>query len=320
MDEFGGDDLDAALCEFDMDGFVEQALTQPDAGAPGPIQPLLSQPLSQQQPRPCVPVGCNVPPPAAAWVAPPPAAAGVCPVLQPQPATPSQPEPGAPAAGGPPAASVDDAQRLALEATLRACFGFGSFRDKQLEVIAAVTFGRRDVACFWATGAGKSLVYQLPALHTSRTAIVVSPLISLMSDQVRKMNATVGASRGRDLACFLGSAQADSSVEQRAFAGEYAVVYVTPEKVLDCFWTNSPCPARETLRATLTRVCVRVCSLVGGGAYGPTAPARRATLACARDCAPAGVLRASLRDVWPKAHSRPRAVPLLCPFPAPFLS
>lgn len=126
---------------------------------------------------------------------------------------------------------MSEQHRSALESTLRACFGFGAFRDKQLEVIAAVTFARRDAACFWATGAGKSLVYQLPALHTGKTAIVVSPLISLMSDQVRKLNATVGAARGRDLAAFLGSAQSDPSVEQRACAGEYAVVYVTPEKL-----------------------------------------------------------------------------------------
>lgn len=224
MEAFDDDELDAALCEFDVDGFVEQssappsappvppppgARAQADTGAPSPPLPA---------PDRAAPLALSMPP---ALRAPPAGWGGA----RAPPASPPH------AALGAPAAPVSEQHRSALESTLRACFGFGAFRDKQLEVIAAVTFARRDAACFWATGAGKSLVYQLPALHTGKTAIVVSPLISLMSDQVRKLNATVGAARGRDLAAFLGSAQSDPSVEQRACAGEYAVVYVTPEKL-----------------------------------------------------------------------------------------
>ena len=45
----------------------------------------------------------------------------------------------------------------------------------------------RDVAVFWATGKGKSLCYQVPALHTGKLVVVVSPLISLMNDQVSQL-------------------------------------------------------------------------------------------------------------------------------------
>lgn len=50
----------------------------------------------------------------------------------------------------------------------------------------------KDAAIFWATGAGKSLTYQLPPLHLNQVAIVISPLISLMQDQCAKLNSRAG--------------------------------------------------------------------------------------------------------------------------------
>ncbi len=76
--------------------------------------------------------------------------------------------------------------------------------------------------------AGKSLVYELAALHSHKTAIIVSPLISLMEDQCRKLN-TLGA---RKIATFLGSAQGDRAEEDKALLGEYSVVYCTPERII----------------------------------------------------------------------------------------
>lgn len=115
----------------------------------------------------------------------------------------------------------------ALEATLEKYFGHGKFRPGQLQVLQAVLNGS-DAAVFWATGSGKSMCYQIPALHTGNVSLVVSPLISLMQDQVNKLNGLVQ----QPVATFLGSAQTDPSQEMAALNGQYRVVYVTPEKLL----------------------------------------------------------------------------------------
>jgi len=83
---------------------------------------------------------------------------------------------------------------------------------------------RRDVLVLSGTGSGKSLVFQVPSLQSSgAVAIVVSPLISLMRDQVASMQ-----KRGIP-ATFLGSAQTDLSMEQRVLAGDFRLVYMCPE-------------------------------------------------------------------------------------------
>jgi ATP-dependent DNA helicase RecQ len=73
-----------------------------------------------------------------------------------------------------------------LERTLRDVFGFEAFRPGQREVIEAVLAGR-DVLAVMPTGAGKSLCYQIPALHLPGTTVVISPLIALISDQTQKL-------------------------------------------------------------------------------------------------------------------------------------
>eukprot|EP00980_Cylindrotheca_fusiformis_P003510 scaffold781_cov132-Cylindrotheca_fusiformis.AAC.29 len=114
-------------------------------------------------------------------------------------------------------------------------FGFDRFRPGQEEAIHAALFEQKDVAVFWATGRGKSICYQLPALVSRKISIVVSPLISLMQDQVHKLNHTIVAdnhNRKRNLlATYLGSAQTDANEEERVLNGEYLVVYITPEKL-----------------------------------------------------------------------------------------
>ena len=115
-----------------------------------------------------------------------------------------------------------------LQAVLKDTWGYSEFREGQEEAVERACAGC-DVAVYWPTGSGKSLVYQVPALlHETGCVLVISPLVSLMMDQCKALN----AKKGTDVACFLGSAQHDFSVEQKAKQGHYRLVYATPEKAL----------------------------------------------------------------------------------------
>jgi ATP-dependent DNA helicase RecQ len=107
---------------------------------------------------------------------------------------------------------------------LKNVFGFDHFRGVQEEVIARVLAGKHTLAVM-PTGAGKSLCYQLPALAREGTALVISPLIALMHDQIRSANA-VGLR-----AASLTSADADrEQTVQRLKNGELDLLYVAPER------------------------------------------------------------------------------------------
>ncbi|KAF2316860.1 hypothetical protein GH714_042201 [Hevea brasiliensis] len=104
-------------------------------------------------------------------------------------------------------------------------FGYSSVKSFQKEALAA-WLAHQDCLVLAATGSGKSLCFQIPALLTGKVVIVISPLISLMHDQCLKL------SRYGISACFLGSGQPDSGVEQKAMRGMYDIIYVCPETVL----------------------------------------------------------------------------------------
>ena len=121
----------------------------------------------------------------------------------------------------------------AVTNTLTKYFGHSKFRRGQLEILDAIINGKQDAAVFWSTGSGKSMCYMIPPLYLKKVAIVISPLISLMQDQVAKLNG-LGNEESvteNDIAAFLGSGQKDYGVEERALNGDYKIVYCTPEKL-----------------------------------------------------------------------------------------
>ena len=115
---------------------------------------------------------------------------------------------------------------------LNRVFGYKSFRLNQEEAIRSVLSGR-DVFVLMPTGGGKSLCYQIPALVEPGCAIVVSPLISLMKDQVDALRANGVA------AAFSNSSlsAADGRETMRQFtAGELSMLYVAPERLMNEFF------------------------------------------------------------------------------------
>jgi ATP-dependent DNA helicase RecQ len=111
---------------------------------------------------------------------------------------------------------------------LREVFGYPSFRGHQAEVIEHVA-GGGDALVLMPTGSGKSLCYQIPALLRDGVAVVVSPLIALMQDQVAAL-AELGV-RAAFLNSTLSGAEA-AEVEGRVRRGELDLVYVAPERLL----------------------------------------------------------------------------------------
>ena len=128
--------------------------------------------------------------------------------------------------------SIDETTKSELTQTLQDYFGHKSYRPGQLSIIQSILKGQ-DAAVFWSTGAGKSICYQIPPLHLNQIAVVISPLISLMEDQVSKLNGlgNHGHSHQKDIAVFLGSAQTDPMAQQKALNGDYRIIYCTPEKL-----------------------------------------------------------------------------------------
>ena len=114
-----------------------------------------------------------------------------------------------------------------VKEVLKRCFEHDGFRPEQERAIKAI-MGKRDVLAVMSTGAGKSLIYQVPAVALGGTSIVVSPLVSLMSDQVGKL-----LELGLHPA-FLNntlSLRAQERVRGRIKSGEFQILYVAPERL-----------------------------------------------------------------------------------------
>src|SRR5207245_116784 len=120
----------------------------------------------------------------------------------------------------------DNSERMLQ--TLQRYWGYESFRPGQEEIVKTMIAGR-DACVVMPTGGGKSLCYQMPAvLDEKRTAVVVSPLIALMQDQVAQLE-QMGIPAG-----FLNSSLSSeerSQMLKRACQGAYRLLYVSPERI-----------------------------------------------------------------------------------------
>ena len=130
---------------------------------------------------------------------------------------------------------ISDHSMNSIHDTLHQVFGLHEFRPLQQEIVEQV-LGGGDAFVLMPTGGGKSLCYQLPALHRAGLAIVVSPLISLMKDQVDALQAN-----GIRAAMYNSNLDAEEtrSVLGRLYNGELDLLYVAPERMMRPDFINS---------------------------------------------------------------------------------
>jgi ATP-dependent DNA helicase RecQ len=135
---------------------------------------------------------------------------------------------------------------------LKDTFGYAEFRAGQMEVIDKILNGQ-DALILLPTGGGKSLCYQVPALALEGITIVVSPLISLMQDQVQQLT-----SQGVKAAYLNSSQDAEESqqITEQLFRGELDLLYVAPERLLKSYFLNSLQRVKVSLIAVDEAHCV----------------------------------------------------------------
>lgn len=125
--------------------------------------------------------------------------------------------------------NLNENKSLSKEEVLKLYFGFDSFRQNQEEIITNILNGK-NVLAIMPTGAGKSLCYQIPAIMSQGVTIVISPLISLMTDQVMKLK-----NIGINCAAINGMLSNDEylKVKKDILSGKTKILYIAPERLLN---------------------------------------------------------------------------------------
>jgi ATP-dependent DNA helicase RecQ len=122
---------------------------------------------------------------------------------------------------------------MTLLSHLKDQYGFNSFRTLQYEAINA-TLENKDSIVLFPTGGGKSLCYQFPATHRAEITVVISPLISLMTDQQH------GLSQLGIRSMSLNSANTSTDFEINESIQDVSVIYCTPEYCRVCLYVCLP--------------------------------------------------------------------------------
>jgi len=145
---------------------------------------------------------------------------------------------------------------------LRRYWGYSTFRPLQERIVRSLLAGH-DTCVVMPTGGGKSLCYQLPAVVSGGTAVVISPLIALMQDQATQL-AQMGIP-----AAVLNSTMNEAEqnkVMSKARDGAYRLLYVSPERVArgdTIGWMQQVIPT-NILPASTVRICAIWCASVKG--------------------------------------------------------